>query len=801
MSFRPVILPVTKALSRSSSHYVPLKDDGEVQQYGRSSTYLAAEAASANICNELLEYSRKSDRIPSRPVSMSKVSFKSHDGHILVTLDTCPQLAPLPRQTSLAASVPSLLSPISATKPYKSRGHRSSRFRSPRSSARKTIGNEESRASLLGTTDDPQSQPALLLRKRGRENFKTIGSPNHGHSPTRIRSHMPTRFSQLGLDYSRYPAPEVVQEHLISESAALPSNDGPKEKTKSNELHLNHGGTNTLPTGKRKTNNSNLSFGSVDIDEKGFFPYLDDRIGAPSIAEHGYNFPMYLDEKERDDDFHIPCPDDDVRLKPKFRDYFVRGQLCSLFALILMFIGLIVVFIIFPVLCYVGVVQYHYQYDTPLKELAPSNINAFAWDYVNGRNYSLLHNVRTGLIDSTTPQYAMTRTALDGSQLELVFSDEFNDPGRSFYPGDDPFWTAQDMWYGSTQDLEWYDPDAVTTADGTLALELDSFTNHNLSFRSGMLNSWNQLCFKGGVLEVSISLAGPAGIQGLWPGAWTMGNLGRPGYRASTDGTWPYTYDSCDAGITPNQSSTDGLSYLPGQKLPSCTCAGEDHPTPGKGRGAPEIDVLEVSANEQVKLGTASQSYQVAPFDIWYHPNYDFMAIANDNVTTMNTYCGGSTQQAISGITTLNNGWYDGQNYQKYAFEYTPGTGPDSSIAWFVGDEMTWMMTGDAISPNGNIAQRLISEEPMAVVLNLGISNSWTWIDWANLKFPATMHVDYVRWYQKPGQVSVTCDPPGYETTEYIAKHPKAYQNANLTVCLCRLLSDESQLIASIDLG
>jgi len=37
------------------------------------------------------------------------------------------------------------------------------------------------------------------------------------------------------------------------------------------------------------------------------------------------------------------------------------------------------------------------------------------------------------------------------------------------------------------------------------------------------------------------------------------------------------------------------LSYLPGQKLSSCTCKGEDHPGPnvGVGRGAPEIDILE----------------------------------------------------------------------------------------------------------------------------------------------------------------------------------------------------------------
>ena len=34
------------------------------------------------------------------------------------------------------------------------------------------------------------------------------------------------------------------------------------------------------------------------------------------------------------------------------------------------------------------------------------------------------------------------------------FSDEFNTDGRTFYPGDDPYFEAVDIWYGVTQDLE-----------------------------------------------------------------------------------------------------------------------------------------------------------------------------------------------------------------------------------------------------------------------------------------------------------------------------------------------------------
>jgi beta-glucanase (GH16 family) len=37
-----------------------------------------------------------------------------------------------------------------------------------------------------------------------------------------------------------------------------------------------------------------------------------------------------------------------------------------------------------------------------------------------------------------------------------------------------------------------------------------------------------------------------------------MGNLGRPGFGATTEGTWPYTYDSCDIGTLANQTNVAG---------------------------------------------------------------------------------------------------------------------------------------------------------------------------------------------------------------------------------------------------
>jgi beta-glucanase (GH16 family) len=48
------------------------------------------------------------------------------------------------------------------------------------------------------------------------------------------------------------------------------------------------------------------------------------------------------------------------------------------------------------------------------------------------------------LVDLDTPKDAYTKASYmnPGDKWDLVFSDEFNLDGRTFYPGDDPFWEA-----------------------------------------------------------------------------------------------------------------------------------------------------------------------------------------------------------------------------------------------------------------------------------------------------------------------------------------------------------------------
>ena len=56
-----------------------------------------------------------------------------------------------------------------------------------------------------------------------------------------------------------------------------------------------------------------------------------------------------------------------------------------------------------------------------------------------------------GLIDKDTPRSAYTKKSyLDGEEFILVFSDEFEQDGRTFWPGDDPYWEAVDIHYWGT---------------------------------------------------------------------------------------------------------------------------------------------------------------------------------------------------------------------------------------------------------------------------------------------------------------------------------------------------------------
>ncbi|KAG6830143.1 hypothetical protein H0H92_002007 [Tricholoma furcatifolium] len=417
-----------------------------------------------------------------------------------------------------------------------------------------------------------------------------------------------------------------------------------------------------------------------------------------------------------------------------------------------------------------------------------------------------------GLIDLDTPQEAYKKQDyMNGDDWVLVFSDEFNQDGRTFYPGDDPYWEAVDLHYWGTDDLEWYDPIGATTQDGYLTLTLDYISNpadnHNLSYRSSMIQSWNKFCFTGGMIEVNVSLPGSATVPGLWPAVWTMGNLGRAGYGASLDGLWPFSYDSCDVGTLPNQTypgtqtplaavtngdptNNNELSFLPGQRLSACTCTGESHPGPATtdgsyvGRAAPEIDVFEAIVTDEI--GYVSMSAQWAPFNAaydWLNTSANLI-IPDPNITVLNPYKGGVFQQSTSGLSLTNQLCYEGDSgcFSTYGFQYQPGF--DSAyITWINNGNIAWtiMQGGLAADSATEIGPRSISQEPMYIIANLGLSYGFGNIDFTDMQFPSTLRIDYIRVYQPASSQNIGCDPADFPTAAYINTYMEAYTNPNLT--------------------
>ncbi|CAL9732472.1 beta-glucan synthesis-associated protein Kre6p [Monosporozyma unispora] len=577
--------------------------------------------------------------------------------------------------------------------------------------------------------------------------------------------------SDIPLSHSFIHTPKPFDRYpKVSSTIPPPNARFANTTTSSTDTPIQGPGYNTSTT----SGSGSSSFGSHNngLMEKDFSPFG----GYPTSF-----FPLNMDEKESDDYLHNPDLEEEARLdKRRVWEDFKHMNMKSFIGFVgimILFLGSMAVFIVLPALTFTGYV------DHP-KEAVVSTVNETVTQFLTDYEYPQLSAIRTLLVDPDTPSDAMAHEAKNGDSWELVFSDEFNAEGRTFYDGDDQFWTAPDIHYDATKDLEWYTPDGVHTEEGTLKLRMDAYKNHDLFYRSGMVQSWNKFCFSQGAIEISANLPNYGRVSGLWPGLWTMGNLARPGYLASTEGLWPYSYDSCDAGITPNQSSPDGISYLPGQRLSACVCDGEDTPSPGFGRGAPEIDIIEGEVDSTLGVGIASQSLQIAPFDIWYIPDYNFIEVYNYTTTVMNSYTGGPFQQAISAVTTLNTEWYEygpqGGNFQTFGMEYLNDE-DEGYIQWSVGGTPTFTLYATALHPNGNIGWRTISKEPMSIIMNLGISNSWAYIDWRQIFFPVTMSIDYVRVYQPKDAISTTCDPKDFPTYDYIESHKNAYTNANLT--------------------
>ena len=311
-------------------------------------------------------------------------------------------------------------------------------------------------------------------------------------------------------------------------------------------------------------------------------------------------------------------------------------------------------------------------------------------------------------VDADTPPEACTSTSeFDQLELSLVFSDEFSTDGRTFADGGDPRWTALQLAPSTNEQVCWYNESLGVTRDGLLELISTSDDVDAPHFVMGprgledkgarhlqtpMLQTWNKFCFQEGAADVRAKFPGRAEQAGLWPAFWLMGNLGRATLVGSTDGLWPFNFDECA------EASADcEASQCTAQAISACDAAPGYGLNARQGRGAPEIDVIEVQpgsyeasypragtgcpeASEEVKAAVAmrqpfvSTSLQAAPG----HPHGSLERPQKGCVPTTITLPDGSTaaewypeMSIFAPGSEQSTAYQVGVNYEFWGDEYT----------------------------------------------------------------------------------------------------------------------------------
>lgn len=167
-----------------------------------------------------------------------------------------------------------------------------------------------------------------------------------------------------------------------------------------------------------------LAFSS---DSKYAAPFLSNHIPPkPDLHSPYALFGLY-------DRLDGPVDEDDFIHEPGAQNVKIEGTswrgVMNVAVLSTIIIGIIALFAGYPII-------YHYTH------------NNYSWEtiHINGTGQIPVLFGMPSMVDPATPSQFLTRTGLDGQPYELVFSDEFETPGRSFYPGDDPFWEAVDLW-------------------------------------------------------------------------------------------------------------------------------------------------------------------------------------------------------------------------------------------------------------------------------------------------------------------------------------------------------------------
>lgn len=427
-----------------------------------------------------------------------------------------------------------------------------------------------------------------------------------------------------------------------------------------------------------------------------------------------------------------------------------------------------------------------------------------------------------GWVDPDSPESVLeVRSLVDDAKVSLVFSDEFEVSGRRFDDGLDPRWTAIHKNDYTNAALHYYHKDYARTRNGSLELttaavktnfesrqvkhgkvRTSSLTKH---FRSGMVQSWNKFCFSGGVLEVRAKLPGRWDIGGLWPAAWLMGNLARSTYVASSEYIWPWSYDRCDR-------QKQRL-----QEISACEPSPHFGLVEQMGRGAPEIDLLEVMPGTGwlpwgMTKPYVSTSLQIAPGKDGKRPNngdrphkgmwYDGITYGGNS--SINVFFYGlkldhhddtSYQaDALSANTPIHSDFFE--SFHTYRLEWEPR----HYIKWYADDKFLYGIYDDSLR---DLTGSHIPDEPSYILLNTALSTTWGFPipcpqgckcdchDCANPEcscgmqpgfcdsLPAHYLVDYVRVYQR-SEHKVGCSTDTHPTKKFIEAHKERYSDPDV---------------------
>ncbi|KAL3791487.1 hypothetical protein HJC23_011518 [Cyclotella cryptica] len=435
-----------------------------------------------------------------------------------------------------------------------------------------------------------------------------------------------------------------------------------------------------------------------------------------------------------------------------------------------------------------------------------------------------------GWVDPDTPkEFYQTESLFEGDSREydLVFSDEFEQEGRTFEDGTDPRWTAIDKNDYTNEALHFYRPQNVQTTQGSLNIstilksnKYKAFDEEKLKYyadakhiQSGMVQGWNKFCMTGGIVEFHAKLPGDPTVGGLWPALWMLGNLARATYVGSSNYIWPYSYNRCDE---KNRHS---------QQISACSKVGHYGMMPGLGRGSPEIDIVEAMMGSDEKLPNTnvtrpyfSTSLQIAPGLDANRPNlgklpkkgYWYEGLEYGNETQLNPFFYGVTLEhkpkqftyqsdAISANTHIGKDHF--KSFHKYRMEWEPpdddGTG--GYIKWYLDDRFLYGIQGKNLA----LTKTEIPSEPMYLIMNTAVASSWGFpkpcpegCDCSCFKcgdpecicgmpdgfcdnFPAFFAIDYVRVYQARGEPKhvLGCSTEKRPTARFIMGHKDDYIN------------------------